>query len=846
MDNNFNDGLNNQPSEQETGNATGFSLKKDDIQSEASQQTVQMQPEMNSQSGFAQPGMNPQSGFAQPGMNPQSGFAQPGMNQQSGFAQPEMNQQSGFAQPGMNQQSGFAQPGMSQQSGFAQPGMNPQMNYTQPGMPAGGMGGDGGSGKPPKVKKPMTGGKIAAIIGGSVALIALIVCGVIFLPKLFKSDKEVVIEAFENTFESESTSSKEDVVGADDILTAYEEKGGSVTMAMTINEVVGEQTDLTMSIAQDIDQVKKVVNQKITAAYQDNEFLKAEIFADEVTAYIAIADMYDGYLSLPCENTADAWANSPVGQYLNLDDMSLTSIDYFSDEDDDSTEIYGGYVDAVETIWDSVTVEKQGKAKIDVNGNTVTAKEYYVTLSEEKLEEAICSALDGAAQAVAADPAALAESGMDLETFNSSIDQVKTYIPSFITGDLVVKVYVKDKKVVKITSAADTSIMTVSLGYDFYFDIDDNAASGGFKVSVAGEEVGIKFNANDMNGLPNGTVTAYMPGTTVDVNFKTTANDDKAFKMDADVMYNADTICTMNFNHENNDNNTYKGEFNCDIMEEGTISLVYEGGISDIEKGVKYTSTIDKLEMSIDDEKILEASFNYTFDTSSVSVAERDSSLPVYDLVNMTESEFENFILDNADNIEAWTNNIINNTGIIGDLFGTGSYDSGSNDIIDNADDEDDASIGTDTDADSEDDTTLVEGNTQVKILGTIDGFELSYACEYFIDYYTDNYSVIEYTIYDDMTVDEVLENMYIPSDDTEIFEQVEKQDIAVGSETAKYSMVQYDSYGSKVSNYRIAKEIADGIVLVVDANIVDDVDSYTVEQLAEALDAKYYEIIAK
>ena len=37
--------------------------------------------------------------------------------------------------------------------------------------------------KAPKVKKPMTGGKIAAIITGSVALVAAIVCAIIFLPK---------------------------------------------------------------------------------------------------------------------------------------------------------------------------------------------------------------------------------------------------------------------------------------------------------------------------------------------------------------------------------------------------------------------------------------------------------------------------------------------------------------------------------------------------------------------------------------------------------------------------------------------------------------------------------------
>ena len=92
-----------------------------------------------------------------------------------------------------------------------------------------------------KPKKPMTKGKLGALIGAGVAIVALVVCGVIFLPKLFKSDKEVVLDAMEETFSSYSTGGeRNDVVGFDEVMKAYNEKGGDSSLNLTFNAGEGE------------------------------------------------------------------------------------------------------------------------------------------------------------------------------------------------------------------------------------------------------------------------------------------------------------------------------------------------------------------------------------------------------------------------------------------------------------------------------------------------------------------------------------------------------------------------------------------------------------------------------
>lgn len=771
--------------------------------------------------------------------------------QNSGFSLNQYGMENGYAQqPGMNMQQGYTQqPDMNMQQGYVQPDMNMQNPYYQPNMPMNG--GNGGSGKPPKVKKPMTKGKIAAIIGGSVALIALIICGVIFIPKIFKPAKDVVVDAFENTFESDKESSGylEGILGTDDLLSAYYEQGGETSMNITLNSISGMEGISGFGLSADgkYDPVNKLVNGTVSVNYKDAALVTLNLIANEVMTYVQLPDMIDGYFSLPNENYMIALQNSPLGQEMDLEGMPEGNLEYFAASADDEAEIYSGYVDAIEGLWDSVEVEKQGKAKVDVNGKTVTAKEYYVTLKEKDIEEAVCSALDGASQAVLANPAFFEDAAMDEESFTSSMEQVKAMVPSLISGDFVVKVYIADKKVVKVTSSDEISLYGVSMAYDFYFDIDDENASGALKFSVMDEEIGIKFEANDIHGNANGTITAYVPDSVVDVNFNTTVNDTGAASMvefNATGMYNGSSVMDIVYKNDlNKSDNTFSGSLVCSVADAGDMTLTFAGGLKDVNKGQSYTMYFDSIDMSVNGASMLNIAMEYGISAGNVSASDIDSSIPVYDITTMTETDFENILLDNEDNLANWMNEFYNNSAELGEslneLINTYNGDYADYET------EDDAADLEDADEADEEDMVLETLDSKVRILGTVEGFDVNYVCEYFIDFYSDNYSMLEYTLNQVESVDEVMESFSAPSDDTEVYAQEENKTIEVDGETVVYSMVEYDSYGEKATLYRFAREIEPGLYLVADVNIYS-ADSYTLEQLAGALGNQYYEIVTE
>ena len=179
-----------------------------------------MNPPQSDMTGYANPQQPDMTGYygQQPGQPDMTGYygQQPVQPDATGYygqqpVQPDMNGYYG-QQPVQPDMTGY----------YGQQSMQPQTGGKKP-------------------KKPMTKGKLGALIGAGVAIVALVVCGVIFLPKLFKSDKEVVLDAMEETFSSYSTGGeRNDVVGFDEVMKAYNEKGGDSSLNLTFNAGEGE------------------------------------------------------------------------------------------------------------------------------------------------------------------------------------------------------------------------------------------------------------------------------------------------------------------------------------------------------------------------------------------------------------------------------------------------------------------------------------------------------------------------------------------------------------------------------------------------------------------------------
>lgn len=703
----------------------------------------------------------------------------------------------------MNPQYGMdMQQNVNPQYGMSmQQNVNPQYGmYMQP------------EGKAPKAKKPMTKGKLAGIIAGGVVAVALVVCGVLFVPKLLKSDKEVVIDAFENTFESgKDVDFMADVIGYDELNAAMKENGYSCTMEYNINSIAGEELDdLVFNADSNYDPVNKLLNACFNISYQDNELLSMNLIGDEDNTYVELIDLIEGYISIP--NNLSQLQDAPM---FVEDDVDLTGLDFTIDyfQDDSEQEVNSGYVNAAEGLWDSVTVEKQGKAKVNVNDKTVKAKEYYVTLSEENIEDALSDVLDGISEIVLAEPAVLSAYDMDEESFKEGMRQLKSMVPSLINGDFVLKVYVADKKVVKLSAVDKMTIMYVDVNYDFNLDIDDSDVSCKLDFEVMDEKIGISFDSADTS---NGNI------------------DGRQFT--AQLSYNSKELIGLNGDYTF-DNSDYVMDLSleCSIEELGDIGLIIGATYEDISKGVGYTCNVDKFDISYDEKNVLNVDARYVVDTQKVKAEGIDSDLPVYDLSVITYDEYEDMIYDNSDNIMSWLDDLINNSGALGDTISELIYGA-SYGYDDDYDDYDYDDYDYDDETYTSEDMTLISGDTSVEILGCIDGFELDYACCFFVDYYTENYSMIEYMLDTDTTLDAVMSQTTSLGFDGDVL----NQPIEVNGETLYYSMVLYDETGD-TKEYIIVKELAEGTYLYINAIIYNEDSQYTVENLAQALDSQYY-----
>ena len=829
------------------------------------------------QGGFPDPSgnVNPQ----QPGQPDMNGYygQQPGQPDMTGYngqqpGQPDMNGYYG-QQPGQPDMTGYngQQPGQPDMTGYygQQPGQPDATGYygQQPGQPdmTGYYGQQPGTtgyygqqpqagGKPPKVKKPkkpMTKGRLAAIIGSGVAVVALVICGVIFLPKLFKSDKEVVLDALAETYASYTKEEAlNDLIGYDDILNAYNEKGGTSSGSFSV--AVGEGSDtcnVGVSVDSEMDQKNQELSGTMAVSIGDSELLSGNVYADSEKMYVAFPEAFDGYLSYPTDDPFGAIVNSPVGDSLGLDAGSIPhiNINVFA-QSADSTGVQSEYVDALESVWDAAQFEKQGKAKITVNGQNVTAKEYYVTWTKEDLQKACTTALDGLTEAVTESESALQNSGMSAEEYKSSMEQVKAMIPSIITSDLQVKVYVKDKKAVKITCKDSVSIMgMVKIDYDFWSDYGDNDVSGNISFDVSGTKAGIKYEAHDIKGNTNGTVTVFYGDKEFDVDINkviTEAGDTTTSKTTISATDYFTIELTKNFNKQDN---SVSGTASADIVGADVYEISYTGGWKDIKKGVAYTLALDSFEVKAAGKTICTGAFSQTLDTSKIQVTPKDDSADVLDIETMTEDDLNTFTEKNDAKMQAWIERLENDASlnkffnILEGLFS-------AEPIVEDTEEEyPEDEIATDDAQEKTLDDAVVSTNddsVKYKVNGTIDGFEFNYASDNTVSFSTDEYSTIDYALDQNDDLQSALDDSFYSVSNIDSYDVQESnlnQTATVDGREVLYSVEKYVAFEMNCMDMTAVVEIEPGVYLVETVSLYLDDDSFSVEQLLEGLSTKYF-----
>lgn len=540
-------------------------------------------------------------------------------------------------------------------------------------------------GKPKKVKKPLSKGAIAGIVTGGVALVAAVVCGIIFLPKLFRSDKEVVMDAVAETFTFSSGSNYiDELIDPVAVNEAYYSEGGSVNYNMALESVLGEDSfsGWQLSVDSAYDPVNELANSDTNLTYNDTSIISFSGAANSENIYFMLGNFAEAYFSLPTQDFLVAIQNSPLYQEImasseeGTEEVQMPSVDinYFGSSDTDSALVFA---DDLEKIWDSATFEKQkGKVKITVNGEDITAKEYFITITEDDMKESLELFLNDIVDIFGSEPMILETMGLDQASFDMYANVAIGELVSVINEDLVIKVYIKDDRIVKITNNYTLSYGGVDLTGDFYVDINEKDMSGALKFYALGEEVGVLVDVKDVYGDANGTVTCYYGDEEVTCSFESVVEDDDSqYKADVtgEVYYADETILTYAVSSEvSKDDNTFAEEFTISVIDgEDTypVTVAWSGALEDVETGVKYSINLDKIEVLYEDQSIITLSANYTCDTSEVNATGPDASIEVYDLTTTTVEDLENLVLDNQNKIFNWIKDVILESGVVGQLI---------------------------------------------------------------------------------------------------------------------------------------------------------------------------------
>ena len=369
-----------------------------------------------------------------------------------------------------------------------------------------------------KPKKPLSGGAIAGIITACAALVALVVCGIIFLPKMFKSPKEKVKAAFEKTFDK----SDEALEFNKKLL----EEGGEIKVGFKTDEIAGQSVPAEFNLGMIYAPKDKLINSDVNIKLSGDDILVIKLIGTEDETYISVPDLIKGYFALPNKDFGNAFANSPLGQAMGVDASQLQNIsfDYFNislEQGSDSETI-------LDKIWDKSEVKKDGKKSVSVNGKKVKAKKYIVTIPKD----AILDELEATLNEYMGDYAA---------QYGLSTSDLRTALSTVLGGDIVANVYVKDDKVVKIECKNESGM----INYNIWLDYDSDAITGEAALSAMGEQISLKLDIKDPEGNPNGTLTLAAGGTSIVAKFDATVvdkSDEKSADINLEVAQDANVL----------------------------------------------------------------------------------------------------------------------------------------------------------------------------------------------------------------------------------------------------------------------------------------------------------------
>lgn len=693
-----------------------------------------------------------------------------------------------------------------------------------------------------KPKKPMSKGKKAGIIGGCIGGAAIIACGIIFIPKLFKSNKDRVADAFKATFNEEymlEASPYEDVIGTAEIQQNLEEKGGEFHFGGELISIGGDTSaggiGIEVSGTADNANDKSAVDIKITN--DGTEAVDVQLFRESETMYITLKDILEGYLKI---DEADIAAIPEMLQemfftygYNGVVDSAENGItDSITDQaaegiDNDASEaLLEKIEEASGRLWKDADVEKEGSESIALGANTRKCTKYNIVFSEQSMEEALTDIMDAYSEFLSGQNTEI--SATDIET---AMTQVKALIPTLVGGDFAVDIYVYDGKVVCVSAKDTVHILGTAIDYDMYLKLtgsDNIMSSFEAKLELNAAGSGISLNTS-------GSSEAVADGIETKLDVSLDMDGTSMAELKYDQKYNSsDSSITLN------------GSF---VSGTESIEITGQGSYSDISKGSSFTLSLDDFTISSNGTEII--AFKLTCGASQLSkdVPAIDTSKPVITLTELSQDKIQSI----RSNDQEVLNTFIRNVEALDEKL-----DLVSEKLNGLTDPDDGAPIGDDTEAVGDDwnDDDYEEPNTDylntvytcddgttIGFKGMLPGFECTYASEYSFGFVNDSYCMLNYSYDEYSDMDELIESN---ADFIQEFYEDDISNIEKGI-TAKVDGIDIVYTKAEMTDnslvYDIYRELPNGTIIYATFNAAPDNEDLTEEDILSCVSDSYIRI---
>lgn len=296
-------------------------------------------------------------------------------------------------------------------------------------------------GRPFDGSSPASGGNrrrgMGLIAGGLVAVVLVAVLAIAFFSGLFSSPKAQVEKALGKTMASYAASWSS--LGLPNLMELSQGRSYSQSISFTLDSINQEMTGSDMSalkgigirMGMDYDQGNKKMDADMAVVWDGEDLGSVQMLVDGGMVYLTSPDFTKGDVYGFNTETigADLDRLGADGGEVDLKKISFNIFDLIeraapSKEQTEDTQ--KAIVEANKQLMDSLEVEKGGKKSVEVNGKSVDATVYNVTVTKDAMK-AYINAMEDAMKAVDAKDAAediLTAMGFDKGTVNDLLSEL--------------------------------------------------------------------------------------------------------------------------------------------------------------------------------------------------------------------------------------------------------------------------------------------------------------------------------------------------------------------------------------------------------------------------------------